>query len=107
PVGVEFGRHGSRWARCGDQVLASRVGKSSFESPERDSEPPTPARTSAVMPGPDVPPDVPAPGNPELARVIAAWPTLTDPIRRAVLALIGFSAGERPGTRIGGIVGLR
>jgi hypothetical protein len=27
--------------------------------------------------------------DPDLARVIEAWPTLPDPIRRAMLALIG------------------
>jgi hypothetical protein len=32
---------------------------------------------------------VPAPGYPALAAVVAAWPTLPDPIRRAVLALVG------------------
>ncbi|HXD88310.1 MAG TPA: hypothetical protein VN641_17610 [Urbifossiella sp.] len=30
--------------------------------------------------------------DPELARVAAAWPTLPEPIRRAMLALIGASA---------------
>jgi DDE superfamily endonuclease len=33
-----------------------------------------------------------SPANPDLARVIAAWPTLPEPIRRAVLALV--AAGE-------------
>ena len=32
--------------------------------------------------------------DPELARVLAAWPDLPDPIRRAVLALVGSEAGE-------------
>ncbi len=30
--------------------------------------------------------------DPDLARVVAAWPTLSEPIRRAVLALIGSAA---------------
>jgi hypothetical protein len=31
----------------------------------------------------------PVPFDAELARIVAAWPTLDDPIRRAMLALIG------------------
>ncbi len=30
--------------------------------------------------------------DPELARIVAAWPDLSDPIRRAVLALVGSAA---------------
>ncbi len=30
--------------------------------------------------------------DPELARIVAAWPDLPDPIRRAVLALVGTVA---------------
>ncbi|HJZ54481.1 MAG TPA: hypothetical protein VKE74_05960 [Gemmataceae bacterium] len=41
---------------------------------------------------PDVPPDVPAPNDPELARVVGAWPNLPEPIRRAVLALVGSAS---------------
>jgi hypothetical protein len=30
--------------------------------------------------------------EPDLARIVAAWPTLSDPIRRALLALVGAGA---------------
>ena len=33
------------------------------------------------------------PDDPELRRVVAAWPTLLDPIRRAVLALVDTVSG--------------
>jgi hypothetical protein len=33
--------------------------------------------------------DPPAPLDPDLARVVDAWPHLPEPIRRAMLALIG------------------
>ena len=36
-----------------------------------------------------------ASGDPALAAVVAAWPALPDPIRRAVLALVGSTTGER------------
>ena len=32
--------------------------------------------------------------NPELAALVAAWPTLAEPIRRAMLALIGAAAAS-------------
>jgi hypothetical protein len=43
------------------------------------------ALTGRLQPG--TPPD------PDLARVVEAWPTLAEPIRRAVLALIGSATG--------------
>ena len=33
----------------------------------------------------------PPPLDPELAALVVAWPTLPDPIRRAVLALVGVA----------------
>ncbi|HEY7309559.1 MAG TPA: hypothetical protein VH643_09395 [Gemmataceae bacterium] len=35
--------------------------------------------------------------NPELTRIIDAWPSLPVPIRRAVLALIGSASGGQDG----------
>jgi len=35
-----------------------------------------------------------APNYPDLELVVKAWPDLPDPIRRAVLALVGTSTGE-------------
>lgn len=31
--------------------------------------------------------------DPDLSRILAAWPTLPEPIRRAVLALVGSVTG--------------
>jgi hypothetical protein len=31
--------------------------------------------------------------DPDLARIIDAWPTLTEPIREAMLALVDFASG--------------
>ncbi|MFO0800072.1 MAG: hypothetical protein U0804_21605 [Gemmataceae bacterium] len=39
------------------------------------------------------------PADPVLAAVVAAWPTLPDPLRRAVLALIG-AAGPAAGGKV-------
>jgi hypothetical protein len=36
--------------------------------------------------------------DPDLQRLIDAWPALPEPIRRAVLALIGTALPETPGT---------
>lgn len=36
------------------------------------------------------------PTDPELTRVLAAWATLPDPIKRAILALIGTVTGTPP-----------
>jgi hypothetical protein len=36
--------------------------------------------------------------DPDLQRLIDAWPTLPEPIRRAMLALIGTALPETPGT---------
>jgi hypothetical protein len=35
----------------------------------------------------------PAETDPDLARIIAAWPTLPEPIRRAMLALVESAPG--------------
>ncbi len=64
----------------------------------------TPDRKSPAghdLPPPPPPPAAPvlhpAPADPELARVIAAWPNLTPPLRAAVLALVAAHAegGDR------------
>jgi hypothetical protein len=34
------------------------------------------------------------PTDPDLARVVEAWPTLPDPIRRAMMALLGSAIGQ-------------
>ena len=50
---------------------------------------PKPANTSGDGVAPHGPLHVPAgPTDPDLARVVAAWPELPEPIRRAVLALV-------------------
>jgi hypothetical protein len=36
--------------------------------------------------------------DPDLQRLIDAWPTLPESIRRAILALIGAALSETPGT---------
>jgi hypothetical protein len=41
----------------------------------------------------------PLESDPDLARVVEAWPTLPDPIRRAMLALAAASATDAPKTR--------
>jgi hypothetical protein len=38
---------------------------------------------------PIVPTDLPVSNDPELAVLIAAWPSLPEPIRRAIRALVG------------------
>jgi hypothetical protein len=50
---------------------------------------PLPANTSGDGATTHVPQHVPAaPDDPDLARIIAAWPTLAEPIRRAIMALV-------------------
>ena len=49
---------------------------------------------SGALPGDSDPNRTPAtPTDPQLAAVVAAWPNLPEPIRRAVLALIGAGGG--------------
>jgi hypothetical protein len=57
-----------------------------FETGPRPAERPDPPSTSADTPVPDALSD--ALTDPDLARIVGAWPTLPEPIRRAVLALI-------------------
>jgi hypothetical protein len=46
---------------------------------------------------PHVPQHVPAaPNDPDLARILEAWPTLAEPIRRAMLALVESAGPRRP-----------
>jgi hypothetical protein len=63
-----------------------------FETDPHPAERPDPPTTSASTPVPDALPD--ALTDPELARIAGAWPTLPDPIRRAVLALVGTALPE-------------
>ena len=42
---------------------------------------------------PTKPAEPKTPTDPDLSRIVAAWPTLPEPIRRAVLALVGSAAG--------------
>jgi hypothetical protein len=58
-----------------------------FETDPHPAERPDPPTTSADTPVPDALPD--ALTDPDLARILGAWPTLPEPIRRAVLALLG------------------
>jgi hypothetical protein len=52
--------------------------------PAERADPPT---TSADAPGPDALPE--ARTDPDLVRILGAWPTLLAPIRRALPALVG------------------
>jgi hypothetical protein len=40
----------------------------------------------------------PSPADPDLARIVAAWPALREPIRRAMLSLIETALPVEPGT---------
>jgi hypothetical protein len=42
-----------------------------------------------LAPGSENPAPIAIPTDPDLARVLAAWPELSEPIRRAILALVG------------------
>jgi hypothetical protein len=66
---------------------ASGAPSPAFETGPRSAERPDPPTTSADTPILDALPD--ALTDPDLARVIEAWATLPEPIRRAVLALLG------------------
>jgi hypothetical protein len=63
-----------------------------FETGPRSAERSDPPTTSADAPVPDALPD--ALTDPDLVRIVGAWPTLPEPIRRAVLALIGTALPE-------------
>jgi hypothetical protein len=57
-----------------------------FRADPRSAERANPPTTSAAAPVPDALPD--ALTDPDLVRIVGTWPTLPEPIRRAVLALI-------------------
>jgi hypothetical protein len=57
-----------------------------FETDPHPAERPDPPTTSADTPVPDALPD--ALTDADLARIVGAWLTLPEPIRRAVLALV-------------------
>jgi len=63
--------------------------------PHGQSRNPLPANTSGDPSGPLAPQLAPVQkvysADPDLARVVAAWPALPEAIRRAVLALVGAS----------------
>ena len=43
--------------------------------------------------------------DPDLARIVGAWTTLPDPIRRAMMALIGATGeGDKVGLLIGALL---
>ena len=68
-------------------------GKRSEETTGKSSLSPTGTESDAL-------PDAQAPTDPDLSRVITAWPNLPEPIRRAVLALVTPSTpagAELPG----------
>jgi hypothetical protein len=67
-----------------------------FETDPHPAERPDPPTTSADAPVPDALPD--ALIDPDLIRIVGAWPTLPEPIRRAVLALIEADLQVSPGT---------
>jgi hypothetical protein len=69
----------------GGGSAASRSPSPVFETDPHSAERPDPPTTSASTPVPDALPD--ALTDPDLARVVEAWATLPEPIRRAVLAL--------------------
>jgi hypothetical protein len=60
-----------------------------IHSLEATSRNPLPANTSAATAGQLAPQLAPTHADPDLARVVEAWPTLPPAIRRAVLALLG------------------
>src|SRR5262245_55100539 len=65
--------------------------QAAFETGPRSAELADPPITSANAIKSDVLPDVPT--DPDLARVVEAWPALPDPIRRAMLALVASAQG--------------
>jgi hypothetical protein len=66
-----------------------------FETDPHPAERPDPPTTSADTPRADALPD--ALIDPDLVRIVGTWPTLPEPIRRAVLALIGTTLPVTPG----------
>jgi hypothetical protein len=67
-----------------------------FETDPYPAERPDPPTTSADATVPDALPD--ALTDPDLARTVGAWPTLPEPIRRAMVALTAATAPDVPGT---------
>jgi hypothetical protein len=67
-----------------------------FETDPRSAERADPPTTSAAAPVPDALSD--ALTDPDLTRIVGAWPTLPEPIRRAMLALIETALPGEPGT---------
>jgi hypothetical protein len=68
-----------------------------FETDPHPAERADPPTTSADAPVPDAQSD--ALTDPDLARIVGAWPTLPKAIRRAVLALIETALPAVSGTR--------
>jgi hypothetical protein len=64
-----------------------RTGDGGFAIRNRDDTSGADVTTSGDGPSPVALPV--APTDPELARIVAAWPDLPDAIRRAMLALVG------------------
>ncbi len=80
---------------AGPRILSPLPGSISTENAEtceRAADAPT---TGPTIPAQDSAPENPpyTPTDPDLARVVSAWPALPDPIRRAMLALIETSKG--------------
>jgi hypothetical protein len=67
-----------------------------FETDPHSTEQPDRPTTSANAPVADALPD--ALTDPDLARIAGAWPTLPEPVRRAMVALIAAAAPDVPGT---------
>jgi hypothetical protein len=65
-----------------------------FETGPHSAERADPPTTSADTPGPDALPD--ALTDPDLARVVETWPSLAEPIRRAILALVASAGRHAP-----------
>src|SRR5262249_36569839 len=114
------GKAGKEVAETGPETLAYSLARESQNCPAEGTphgtpDPPAPHHTGAGFP-PTTPPAGPAqkpflgrstlpepdpstsppadPLDPDLARVLTAWPTLPEAIRRAILALVG-TAGAR------------
>jgi hypothetical protein len=71
---------------------ASRSPSPVFETGPHSAEGADLPTTSADTPAPDALPD--ALTDPDLVRIVGAWPTLPEPIRRAILALVGTTSPE-------------
>jgi hypothetical protein len=65
-----------------------------FETGPHPAERADPPTTSADTPIPDALSD--ALIDPDLVRIVGAWPTLPEPMRRAVLALIATTGPQTP-----------